>query len=171
MSRLITVAVLATIAAHCFAWPAVAQDIPAPTGDVILTISGEIDVTNVGETLQFDHATFDALADSEFETSTTWTDGIHRFRGLSLSTLTDLLALSDGTFLATAINDYAVEIPVSDARPGGPIIAYQIDGNVMSVREKGPLWIVYPYDSSPDYRTAVIHARSIWQLDRLVVVK
>lgn len=171
MTRLITVALMATIAAHFFVPAVMAQDIPAPKGDVILTISGEIDVTNVGETLQFDRDTFDALADSTFETSTTWTDGIHEFRGVSLSTLTDMLSVTDGVLLATAVNDYAVEIPVSDARPGGPIIAHQIDGKDMSLREKGPLWIVYPYDSSPEYRTAVIHARSIWQLDRLVVVK
>lgn len=171
MTRLITVAVTATIAALSFAHPSLAQDIPAPTGNVILTISGDIDVTNVDETLQFDRETFAALADSTFETTTTWTEGPHTFHGLSLHTLTELLALTDGSLLATAVNDYTVEIPVSDAQPGGPIIAYQMDGEDMSVREKGPLWIVYPYDSSPDYRTAVIHSRSIWQLDRLTVVK
>ena len=40
----------------------------------------------------------------------------------------------------------------------------------MSIRDKGPLWVVYPYDSSADYRTEVIYSRSIWQLDRIEVV-
>ena len=65
------------------------------------------------------------------------------------------------------MNDYAVDIPIGDARDGGPIIAYEIDGKPMSVREKGPLWIVYPYDSKTEYRTETIYSRSIWQLDRL----
>ncbi|RYH00523.1 oxidoreductase, partial [Salipiger sp. IMCC34102] len=80
-----------------------------------------------------------------------------------------LLEVDGGTLLATAINDYTVEIPVSDAVEGGPIIAYQMDGAEMQVRDKGPLWIVYPYDDTPEYRSEVIYSRSIWQLDRIEV--
>jgi hypothetical protein len=96
---------------------------------------------------------------------------VHRFEGVSLDVITDLLGVEEGTLLATAINDYTVEIPVADAVPGGPIIAYLMDGEEMSVREKGPLWVVYPYDSNADYRSEVVYSRSIWQLDRIEVVK
>ena len=151
--------------------PAFADKIPVPDGPVILTISGDIDTANVDGTVQFDRMTLADLDKSLIETTTIWTDGRHTFQGVSLHILTELLGVSDGTLLSTAINDYTVEIPVSDAVPDGPIIAYKMDGDEMSVRDKGPLWVVYPYDSSPDYRTAVIHARSIWQLDRIEVVK
>ena len=40
----------------------------------------------------------------------------------------------------------------------------------MSLRDKGPLWIVYPFDSNPSYSTEVTYARSIWQLDRIEVL-
>ena len=77
---------------------------------------------------------------------------------------------AEGTMLnATAINDYSVEIPVSDAVAGGPIVAYRMDGEPMSVRDKGPLWVVYPYDDVREYRSEVIYSRSIWQLDRIDV--
>ena len=72
---------------------------------------------------------------------------------------------------ATAINDYAVEIPVSDAVVGGPIVAYFLNGEPMSVRDKGPLWIVYPFDADPHYQTEVIYSRSIWQLDRIELIE
>ena len=49
------------------------------------------------------------------------------------------------------------------------MIAYERNGAVMSVRDKGPLWIVYPYDSNPDYQTEEIYARSIWQLEKITV--
>jgi hypothetical protein len=62
-----------------------------------------------------------------------------------------------------------VSIPVSDATSGGPIIAFARNGEAMSVREKGPLWIVYPYDADPAYQSETIYARSIWQLDRIRV--
>lgn len=151
--------------------PASAEDIPVPTGTPILTISGDIDTTNEGDTLVLDVETFTALGTESIETSTIWTDGVNTFEGVSLKTLTDLVGAENGQLLASAINDYTVEIPVSDAVENGPIVAYRLNGDEMSVRDKGPLWIIYPYDQSADYRTEVIYSRSIWQLDRIEVVR
>jgi hypothetical protein len=39
----------------------------------------------------------------------------------------------------------------------------------MSVRDKGPLWLVYPYDSAAKYQSEVVFSRSIWQLNRLEI--
>lgn len=72
---------------------------------------------------------------------------------------------------ARAINDYSVEIPLADAVEGGPIVAYERNGAVMSLRDKGPLWIVYPFDSDPAYQTEAIYSRSIWQLEEITVTK
>lgn len=150
--------------------PVLAQAMDAPKGDVLLTVSGDIAVMNVDDTLVLDRDMLMALPATTFETSTIWTDGVHSFTGLSLADLAAEMEIEDGHFLATAINDYAVEIPVSDAVEGGPIIAYLMDGTEMSVRDKGPLWVIYPYDSNADYRSEVIYSRSIWQLDRLEIV-
>jgi hypothetical protein len=112
----------------------------------------------------------EALAATTIETSTIWTDGVHSFQGVSLAVLSERLGISGTNLRALAVNDYAVEIPLSDAVENGPIIAYKMDGKTMSVRDKGPLWIIYPYDSSADYRTEVVYSRSIWQLDRIEAV-
>lgn len=134
----------------------------------LLTISGDIAAS---DTILLDRDALTALPETTFETSTIWTEGVHSFTGVSLADLMAELGVEDGTLVATAINDYAVEIPVSDAVEGGPIVAYRMDGEEMTVRDKGPLWIIYPYDSDADYRTEVIYSRSIWQLDRLEVVQ
>lgn len=147
------------------------QDMAAPTGDAILTISGDIEMTNVADTLVLDRDMLAALPATTFETSTIWTEGVHSFTGVSLADLAAAMGVEDGQFLATAINDYTVEIPSSDAVDGGPIIAYLMDDQEMSVRDKGPLWVIYPYDSDAEYRTEVIYSRSIWQLDRLEFVQ
>ncbi len=110
-----------------------------------------------------------ALPAETFETETIWTDGKQTFTGVPLSELTAALGIEAGVLEAMAINAYAVEIPVSDAIDGGPVIAYERNGAEMSVREKGPLWIVYPYDSDPRYRTEEIYSRSIWQLEKITV--
>lgn len=157
--------------ATCFSSAAFAENIAAPSGAPVLTISGELNTTNVADTLVLDREALAALPVTSFETSTIWTDGAHTFQGVSLHDLAALVGATEGAFMATAINDYSVEIPMEDAVDGGPIVAYLMDGEEMSVREKGPLWVIYPYDSKADYRTEVIYSRSIWQLDRLEVVK
>ena len=143
-----------------------AQD-TATAPDILLTVSGDVDAA--AQTLTFDRAALMALPTTTIETSTIWTEGTHSFTGVSLADLMAQVGVTDGTLLATAINDYTVEIPVSDAVAGGPIVAYLMDGEEMPVRDKGPLWIVYPYDSSADYRSEVVYSRSIWQLDRIEV--
>jgi len=109
-----------------------------------------------------------------FDTATIWTSGVQQFAGVSLAHLLTTLELptdGDGVLSARAINDYSVEIPLADAVEGGPIVAYERNGAVMSLRDKGPLWIVYPFDSDPAYQTEAIYSRSIWQLEEITVTK
>ncbi len=39
----------------------------------------------------------------------------------------------------------------------------------MPIRDKGPLWLVYPYDSNPDLNTDKYYSRSVWQIKELNV--
>lgn len=146
-----------------------ATDLELPNGPIVLTVDGAIAVTNAEDTAQFDMETLRSLPASSFVTTTIWTDGDQTFEGVSLANLMDLLGVDGGSIKATAINDYAVDIPVADAVANGPIVAYALNGEEMSVRDKGPLWVVYPYDSNAGYQSEVIYARSIWQLDRMTV--
>lgn len=146
-----------------------AEDLATPTGTVMLTVSGDIAVTNAGDTAQFDREMLEALPARTIETTTIWTEGPQIFTGVPLAALLDVVAADEVTIHATAINDYAVDIPFEDWSGEGPMLAYARNGAPMSVRDKGPLWIVYPYDSDAEYRSEVIYSRSIWQLDRIIV--
>lgn len=157
-------------AALLFVSAGAAQQLDAPQGDVILTVSGNIEAAGDNGVVRFDLDGLRDLGGREFVTSTIWTQGRRRFRGVSLDVLLDHLRARGRTLRAVAINDYVVKIPVTDATPAGPIIAYEMDGEAMSLRDKGPLWVVYPYDSAAEYRSEVIFARSIWQLDRIEVI-
>jgi len=138
---------------------------PALAADTVLS------VTHQGQTKTFDMATLDAMGTQTVETTTIWTEGVQTFEGVSLHLLLQEMAVGQGMLRATAINDYSVEIPTSDAVENGPIVAMRLNGNEMSVRDKGPLWIIYPYDSDAEYQTEVIYSRSIWQLDRIEIVE
>lgn len=137
--------------------------------DVILTISGKSPADGSEINVSYDLAALQALPKTSFTTATMWTDGPQTFDGVLLKDILDLNGIDKGTISAKAINDYAVDIPVSDAVAGGPIIAYALNGAPMSVRDKGPLWIVYPYDQNSDYQSEVVFSRSIWQLNRITI--
>lgn len=139
------------------------------SGDVLLTISGDIGTTNAGDTAVFDLALLEALPQRRFTTTTIWTEGTHEFTGVSLNDLMAAVGAGGTNLKASAINDYSVDIPMSDAVAGGAMVAYRMDGKPMSVRDKGPLWVVYPFDDNPDYQSESVYSRSIWQLDRLQV--
>lgn len=136
----------------------------ADTSSILLTISGK-DLT----TQELDFETLSAMASTKFETTTIWTDGPQSFEGVPLKTLLSSVGITQGSILATAVNDYAIEIPVSEISDTAPIVAYRQNGQRLKLREKGPLWLVYPYDRAAEYQTEVIYSRSIWQLDRLDV--
>jgi hypothetical protein len=161
--------ILSILAAAVIAHAAPAQTLGTPSGEAMLRVSGEIAVTNLDGAAVFDRGMLEAMEPVEFTTTTTWTEGPQVFRGVLLRDLLDNVGVTGGTLRAFAVNDYAVDIPVSDAVQGGPIVAYLLNGRPMSVRDKGPLWIVYPYDSRREYRSEVIYSRSIWQLERIEV--
>ncbi|WP_306150966.1 molybdopterin-dependent oxidoreductase [Roseovarius sp. MMSF_3281] len=106
---------------------------------------------------------------SGFETKTVWTQGQQRFDGVWLADLLAEFGITEGTLTVQAINDYWVQIPVSEVNRGGALLALMRNDQPMTVREKGPVWLIYNYDSDPAFRTEMIYTRSVWQLDRITV--
>lgn len=143
----------------------------APTGEVVLTVSGEISVTNSAEnTAQLDRTMLHEMPQRTIETTTIWTSGMQTFSGVDLHDLLAALGVTEGTIRVVALNDYAVEIPVNEIEAGGAMLADLRNDVPMTVRDKGPLWIVYPYDQSAMFRTEVVYSRSVWQVDRIEVL-
>lgn len=168
LPRIVVAAVLISAAASSAATSdATAEPLAAPTGEVLLTVTGDIARTNDGDTAALDIDLLRQIGSETFTTTTIWTDGSQTFTGTPLYLFVQSMGITEGDIVAVAINDYAVNIPLSDAVEGGPIIAFERNGKPMSVRDKGPLWIVYPYDSKSSYSTEQVYSRSIWQLVRI----
>lgn len=144
-----------------------AEALPMPQGEVILTITGAMNAGNTAEGAVFDRALLESLGTVSFETSTQWTEGVSEFKGISLYRLLDQIGAKPSSLEVIAINEYQVAVPATDAVDGGPILAWQQSGKLLSLREKGPLWLIYPYDKTASYRTDEIYARSVWQVVKI----
>ncbi len=148
---------------------AVAESLPQPSGKVILTVSGNIRNTNGDGVAEFDRAMLEALGMTELQTSTEWTTGRLIFEGVLARDLLEAVG-ADGTAAhAVALNDYAVEIPLADFRDYPVILALKMDGKYMRVRDKGPIWVVYPHEQYDELKAEAIQPRWIWQLRRLEI--
>lgn len=143
--------------------------LPAPTGKVILTISGKIKVTNDANDASFDQAMLEAMPQHSFTTTTRWYADAQTFEGVLMAELMQKVGCHGTSLLAVALNDYSSEIPVEDFAHFGVIMALKRNGQYMPVRDKGPLFIIYPFDSNPELRSQKYSSRCAWQLRRLVV--
>lgn len=150
--------------------PATVFALDAPKERPILSVSGKIGVKNSGETARFDMKMIEALPQHSFTTSTPWFDRPVKFTGPLLSDVLAAVKVTGGTAIkAIAINDYKISIPLTDAAKYPVIMARMIDDKEIPVREKGPLFVVYPFDSSAELRTSTFYERSIWQLKALEI--
>ena len=146
-------------------------ELATPTGEEVLRIDGAITLTNADGAAIFDMDMLQALPAAEFQTTTQWTEGTKTFKGVPLKTLLESVGATGATITATALNSYRVDIPFDALKDDVPIVAYMIDGETFSRRDKGPLWIVFPYDSSAEYQTELVYGWSIWQLATLTVAE
>jgi hypothetical protein len=139
-----------------------------PTGPVVLTVSGSISQKNDGEVANFDRAMLTEMDWKTLETFTKWTDGPTEFAGVDLADLLDAVGAKGTKILASALNDYLVEIPMSDLETNNVFLALEMNGEVMKIRAKGPIWVIYPQAEGME-PTSELNDKMIWQLRSLEI--
>jgi len=148
---------------------AAAERLSPPAEKPILVVSGRIGVTNDGAVARFDREMLEQLGTVSFTTETPWHTGRVRFEGVPLAKILDRVEASGSRLVAVALNDYSAELPITDASKHPVIVATKMNGSYMSVQDKGPLFIVYDYDSSAELKTNTFFSRSVWQVKSLEV--
>ena len=152
-----------------FASQALAGPLASPEGAAILVVSGNITNTNDGAVARFDREMLEAMGMVKVTTLTPWYDSPSEFEGVSMRALMELVGAEGTEVLATALNDYQSAIPMADFDRYIVVLALKRDGMPMPIRDKGPLFIVYPFDSDPRLQTEQYYGRAVWQLKELNV--
>jgi hypothetical protein len=139
-----------------------------PAGPVLLTVSGAIEQTNAPGQARFDQTMLEELGRATLETRSVWADQKQVFEGVPLQAVLDRVGARGTVIRATAANAYEVGIPFADLQYG-PLIALRLDGRALTLRDKGPLWIVYPRDAYTVLQDQRYDSRWIWHLTQLHV--
>jgi hypothetical protein len=141
---------------------------PAPRGPVILEVRNDVS-SNAPKITRFDLEMLERIGLKEIVTETPWTIGPVTFKGILLRDLMATVATKETSIIATAMNDYSVRIPVKDYTSYDVLLATRRDGEILTVRDKGPIWLIYPWSNNPNLKKQLFYSRSIWQLKAISV--
>lgn len=178
------IAIAASVIGIVLWWPDEPVPAPAPAAAVSLaTLSEEqrgdpwilrIRVARTGGT-QFEPWTPFALerrfGTSRIETSVPWegSGSRHAWEGVPLRQLMTALNAQGRALRVGAVNDYSATIPWDDIVRYDPLLAWSRDGRPISLREKGPLIVIYPFDAHSALRNGETLRRSVWHVNEIDV--
>lgn len=145
-------------------------------GDVVLTVSGNIDADRAnGEDgmLALDMAMLEALQFVEVTPIDDYQatgDEAGTAQGVLLRDVLALAGVPDDaeTLRLSAVDGYSIEMPISDTEMFDVLIATQWNGEAMEVANFGPLRIVYPYHAH-EIDAEVYDPRWIWSVTEISV--
>jgi len=153
----------------CLIFSSLSYSLELPTTRTLLTVSGLISNTNKDSDAIFDRYMLDKLPRDSVSTHTPFNEGKHTYTGFKAEDFFELLGVEGENLSVIALNDYMIDIPIKDFTEIGAIFATHMDGVPMTVRNKGPIMIVYPFDDNPKLKNESYYGRAIWQVNQIVV--
>jgi len=111
----------------------------------------------------------EALPRTIIKTETPWEPEETAYDGVSLRDLLDYVKATGTVLSIRALNDYHADLSVEDARQYDVILAYKRNGAYMPIREKGPLFVVFPFSDVPSLQNERRFSQSVWQVKEIIV--
>ena len=143
--------------------------IPAPDGEVILTVSGEIGVTNRDDQLVLDLATIEKMGLVKYTVNDPWLKEEVTYTGVLMSDFLNVIGVPDSatTVRFHALDDYESEITIAEMQEWSILLVTQTNGEYMTIENSGPTRIIFPYDIYPDLAPA--RDMSVWNIDSMEI--
>ena len=145
--------------------------IPAPTGEVVLTVDGKISQKNAGDKLELDMATLESMGLVKFDVTDPFDKTKKVFSGVLISQFLKVVgAAPEATSLhLVATDDYAVDYVMADNQKWPVLIATQLEGSPIPLDKGGPIILVFPFDDFAELDHSVYDSLWIWALTTITV--
>jgi hypothetical protein len=129
---------------------AVAKDIPMPAGDVVLTVTGTVALTNADGVFEMDMAMLRALPQVSYFVADPWM-GDNTYGGVLLSTVLEYVGFPLGAEQVVMVASDEKEFPVKIADAlAYPILLVMDDADGALIEALGgPIKLAFPYNSFP----------------------
>ena len=134
-------------------------------------ISLEVVPGDSSQVVVVSHFELDELPQHSVTTASPYFEGQIRFSGPLLEDV--LVQLIDKEFESQdpvtlrALNDYFVETTFGVLSDAKAIIATRKEGTRLSIRDRGPFWIMLPLSDRPELDSEQYHRLLVWQLSRI----
>ena len=104
------------------------------------------------------------------KTTNDYVDDVTTFSGpLFRSALSEIIFGPDSNINVTASNDYRTASPAQEILDYDVILATTMNGVELTLRDRGPVWIIYPMSDNPELQDAKFNDRLVWQLIKVDV--
>ncbi len=154
------------------AFPAFSADLPEAEGEILIKITGNISKSNTEgkSSVEIDKAMLESLPVVTFSTVTPWTEGNVEWTGVRLNEFLEYIGAESHEFHVKALDGYEVDFRNVDLDKFPVILAYKQNGEYMSVRNLGPLWIMFPFADFPELDIQFNRSLSVWQVREIEVL-
>ncbi|ENM5826023.1 oxidoreductase [Vibrio metoecus] len=127
-------------------------------------------LTHQDQTISATYQDLLARSDLTIVTETPWTQGNTEFKGISAQAILAWVGVKQADLKVIALNKYWAVIPYSDIEKYNPVFAIQKNGKPMAIRDRGPVWSIYPLTNSGELNNEVLHSRMVWQISHIEII-
>ena len=126
--------------------------IPAPGGEIILTVTGNISASNNGDALELDMATLEKFGLVRYDVNDPWLGENMTYTGILMSDFLKVVGASETAenVVIAALDGYEVSLTAQEIEQWPILLATQANGAYMTVSENGPTRIIFPFDDYAD---------------------
>ncbi len=132
----------------------------AITDEVVLTIFEE------GEPLQkYSQKMLDVHPESfSLSTMTPWTNAVDQYKAIPLKSILGSIINKYDTLHLKAENGFEVHENIRFLLDADAFLAFKKNGQFMRLRDKGPVWLLFPYSQRPKLDDAFHNQVAVWML-------
>ncbi|MDV3504208.1 hypothetical protein [Marinobacter sp. M-5] len=138
----------------------------ATVSSSLLASANDLKIADGAELIVLDRSELEAFPQSTVVTFSPYFDGDETFSGPTLTRVLEPFDVSgERNVTLKALNDYTVTGPLREILGLDAIVATRRNGKVMSVRDRGPFWIILPLSTRPELDDENFHRYMVWQLN------
>lgn len=137
--------------------------------NVMLEVTGNLSPTMDGDTVIIRRGAVEKLPQKSITTTSHITDDPITYSGPLFTDLLNLAGAQGDLVTVVAWDDYLAEIKVEDLNKYGVILATHENGKQLSMEDRGPMYVVFPFSDYPEIRNDLYYNKSVWQIKTIEV--